>query len=129
MGEGSRAVRAVILMVLWLAVAADGAAEDPATPVADQAKSVEPAKIEAESEAAATAKDDEEFELPPGFKVKKRGDITIYCIKGKSTGTRFDTESCYDKEQLKDYLLAREQNNADFNRSRAVCSSAAICAP
>jgi hypothetical protein len=116
-------------MVLWLFLAGDAAAEDPVTPVVDQAKSAEPAKVKAESEAAAIAQDDEEFELPPGFKARKRGDITVYCIKGKSTGTRFDTESCYDKQQLKDYLLAREQNNADFNRSRAVCSTAAICAP
>ncbi len=122
-------MRAVILMVLWLAVAADAAAEDPAPPVADQAKTTAPAKDKAESELAATAKDDEEFELPPGFKARKRGDVTVYCIKGLSTGTRFKTESCYDKDQLHDYLLAREQNNADFNRSRAVCSTSAICAP
>ncbi|MGH8250671.1 MAG: hypothetical protein ACREVI_08220 [Steroidobacteraceae bacterium] len=69
----------------------------------------------------------EESKLPPGFKEKKRGKVTLYCIKGKATGTRFQTESCYDKTQLHDYLLAQEQNNRDFDRARATCGTAAAC--
>jgi hypothetical protein len=49
-------------MVLGLFLAGDASAEDPVTPVADQARSAEPAKIRAESESVAIAQDDEEFE-------------------------------------------------------------------
>jgi hypothetical protein len=118
-----------MLAVLISFAVSVASAQETASAAADQSRTTEPAKVKAESEAAATAKNDEEFELPPGFKAKKRGDVTVYCIKGLSTGTRFEKEACYDKDQLHDYLLAREQNNADFNRSRAVCSTAAICAP
>jgi hypothetical protein len=30
---------------------------------------------------------------------------------------------------LKDYILAREQNNRDFDRARAICSNPSVCAP
>ncbi len=73
--------------------------------------------------------DEEEYTPPPGFKIKKRGKITVYCIKGQSTGTRFESESCFDKAQLQEYLLVREQNRAEFERSRAVCATSAVCAP
>jgi hypothetical protein len=122
-------MHSTILAVLISFAVSVASAQETASAAADPARTTEPAKVKAESEAAATAKNDEEFELPPGFKARKRGDVTVYCIKGLSTGTRFEAESCYDKDQLHDYLLAREQNNADFNRSRAVCSNAAICAP
>jgi hypothetical protein len=98
-----------------------------ANTVADETANTDQAKDTAESAAVSDAKKDDEFEVPPGFQVKKRGDITLYCIKGKSTGTRFQTESCYDRAQLQDYLLAREQNNRDFDQARAVCQTAAVC--
>lgn len=92
------------------------------TPAADQAKD------EAESATAAAAKE-KEFKPPPGFKTKKRGKITLYCIRDSTVGTRFKTEKCYDEEQMKAYMLAREQNNRDFDQRRAVCSNPAVCAP
>lgn len=98
-----------------------------ANTVADETANTDQAKDTAEPAAVSDAKKDDEFEVPAGFRVKKRGDITLYCIKGKATGTRFQTESCYDREQLQDYLLAREQNNRDFDQARAVCQTAAVC--
>ncbi len=98
-----------------------------ANAVADETANTDQAKDTAESAAESDANKDEVFEVPPGFRAKKRGDITLYCIKGKATGTRFQTESCYDRAQLQDYLLAREQNNRDFDQARAVCQTAAIC--
>jgi len=74
-------------------------------------------------------KPESEFKPPPGYKAKKRGDVTLYCTRGKATGTRFQTESCYDEAQLRDYLLAREQYNRDFDRTRAICANPAMCAP
>lgn len=98
-----------------------------ANTVADETANTDQAKDTAEPAAVSDAKKDDEFEVPAGFRVKKRGDVTLYCIKGKATGTRFQTESCYDRMQLQDYLLAREQNNRDFDQARAVCQTAAVC--
>jgi len=91
------------------------------TPVADQAK----AKAETTA-ATAEAKDEtQELKPPPGFRTKKRGDKVLYCIKDSTVGTRFKTEKCYDEDQMKAYLLAREQNNRDFDQRRAICSACA----
>lgn len=116
------------MMLVALTMLAAGAALAQDSTGADGDKSnTDPAKDKAESETAATAKQQDKLVIPPGFKVKKRGEIVLYCIRGKATGTRFQTESCYDEAQLHDYLLAREQNNRDFERSRGVCSNPATC--
>jgi len=78
-------------------------------------------------ETVAAARTPGEVEIPPGFKVKKRGDMTVYCTKGRSTGTRFVTETCYDENQLREYVFAREQANRDLNQSRGVCSNPGVC--
>ena len=114
---------------LMMLLAGAALAQESTSAVGDETANSDQAKNRAESETVAAAQKPEDFELPPGFKVKKRGDVTVYCIKGKATGTRFQTESCYDKAQLRDYLLAREQNNRDFDRSRAVCSNPSVCSP
>lgn len=119
-------MRKVMLAVLAVVLASGALAQQSASATSDDTRNSDQAKEKAE---AADAKDPDEFVLPPGFKAKKRGDITLYCTKGKATGTRFQTESCYDEAQLRDYLLAREQNNRDFDRSRAICSNPSICAP
>ena len=103
-----------------LALAQESAIGDE-TPTADQAKD------KAETVAAVDAKADDEFKPPPGYKTKKRGKITLYCIKDSTVGTRFQTETCYDEQQIHAMLLAREQNNRDFDKARATCSNPAIC--
>ncbi len=50
-------------------------------------------------------------------------------MKDTDIGTRFKTEKCLDEAQMRDYVLAQEQNNRDFDRVRAICSNPAICAP
>ena len=70
-----------------------------------------------------------EMVLPPGFKARKRGNLTLYCIRGKATGTRFPTEDCYDEPGLRDYILKREASNREFEQRRAICSNASVCAP
>lgn len=95
------------------------------SPVSDKSPVADPAEDKAEPKTVTEAKpqEPEEIKLPPGFKVKKHGDFTLYCIKGKPTGTRFPTEDCYDEAQLRDYLLAREQANREFDQRRAICSA------
>ena len=106
-------------------------AQEPSSAIGDDTKTAEQGTDKAESKPAATAAaaDEDNVEIPAGFKKKKRGDLVLYCIKGKATGTRFPTEDCYDKAGLADYILKREASNRDFERSRAICSNPSICAP
>jgi hypothetical protein len=67
----------------------------------------------------------EEFKPPPGFKTKKRGELVLYCIKDPTIGTRFQTEKCYSKDQVRDYLIAQQENKRDIDRVRSTCSSGA----
>lgn len=122
-------MRSTIFGFLLLALAGAAAAEETAIPSADETRNAEPVPEETKAAADTAAQEPEEFKPPPGFKVKQRGKHTVYCIKTSSMGTRFETETCYDRDQLQAYLLAREQNNADFQRSRAVCATSAVCAP
>jgi hypothetical protein len=116
----------VILMVL-AAHAAD-AQDSPIgneTPAADQASE----KATAETAAAAAAEKDKEFKPPPGFLTKKRGNLVLYCMKDRTTGTRFTTEKCYDEDQMREYLLALEIQKRDVERIRATCTTASVCSP
>lgn len=122
-------MRKLMLAALAMVLASAALAQESTSATGDDTKNSDQAKDKAEAASAADTKDPDELVLPPGFKAKKRGDITLYCTKGKATGTRFQTESCYDEAQLRDYLLAREQNNRDFDRTRAICSNPSICAP
>jgi hypothetical protein len=83
-------------------------------------------KTEATAAAAeAAAPGDAEFKPPPGFKTRKRGDIVLYCIRDSTVGTRFKTEKCYDEAQMRDYLVAQQENKRDFERVRNTCSTGA----
>ena len=79
--------------------------------------------------AAAEEKKDEAFKPPPGFQTKKRGDLVLYCKKDTTVGTRFKTEKCYDEAQLREYLLALEQQKLDVDRIRGTCGGGSACAP
>jgi len=93
------------------------------TPAADQAAD----KVEMESVVKADEK--KEFEPPPGFKTKKRGKHTVYCIQDATIGTRFKTERCFDEAQVHEYLLALEIQKRDIDRIRSTCASGGVCAP
>lgn len=106
-------------------VAETGARE--AEPVSEKLTAEQPPD---KPEAATIAEADpasKEFKPPPGFRKKKRGKHVLYCIQDSTVGTRFKTEKCYDEEQMKHYLLAREQNNRDFDQRRSICSNPKAC--
>jgi hypothetical protein len=88
-------------------------------PAADQAEDA------TEASTAAVAKTGEKavFSPPPGFKTKKRGKLVLYCIKDSTVGTRFKTEKCYDEAQVRDYIIAQQENKRDIDKVRATCSS------
>ena len=73
----------------------------------------------------AAASGEKEFKPPPGFKTKKRGEVVLYCMKDSTVGTRFKTEKCYSEAQMRDYIVAQQENKRDIDRVRNTCSTGA----
>jgi hypothetical protein len=92
--------------------------------VADDPK---PAESAVPSKSAAAAAEPEEIRLPPGFKPRKRGKFTLYCKTDTAIGTRFKSETCLDADQIRDYLIAMQENKSDIDRIRATCSNLCTC--
>jgi hypothetical protein len=91
----ARMARASAALLLCVSLAAD--AEEP------------PAKSEAPQTSAETKPDAEatgEFKPPPGFRAKKRGDVTVYCRKEAVLGSRFSAEKCYDQAGIRELKRA-----------------------
>ena len=113
---------------LCLSLAAQGAlAQDSAianeTPAADQASD----KVESHTLSAATEQE-KEFKPPLGFQTKKRGELTLYCKKETSVGTRFKTEKCYSEDEVRDYVIAQQENKREIDRIRNTCGGGSACA-
>ena len=115
--------------LMWRAalpgLAQDAAIADETSPAADAAN----AKADDAEAAKSADTGTESFVPPPGFKTKKQGNMTLYCKKDTTVGTRFKTEKCYNEEQVRDYLLALEVQKRDIDRIRSTCANAAVCAP
>jgi len=56
---------------------------------------------QASAEAKPDAKAASEFKPPPGFRTRKRGDVTVYCRKEAVMGTRLAADKCYDEAGLR----------------------------
>ena len=108
---------------LCLSLAAQGAlAQDSA--VANETPAEDQASEKAESKALAAATEEEkEFKPPLGFQTKKRGELTLYCKKETTVGTRFKTEKCYSEDQVRDYVLTQQENKRNIDRIRSTCGS------
>jgi hypothetical protein len=72
---------------------------------------------------AAAGEKEQPFKPPPGFSTKRRGALVLYCKRDSTVGTRFKTEKCYDEAQLRDYMIAQEENKRDIDRVRSTCST------
>ena len=119
----------LLLIVLFAGLAPLAAlAADPDAPADTQAAANTTDKPETADAAPVPKPGDEGYQPPPGFQTKKRGEYTLYCMKDRSTGTRFVTEKCYDKDQMREYLLALEIQKRDIDRIRSTCANAAVCA-
>jgi hypothetical protein len=68
-----------------------------------------------------------EFVTPPGFVKKKRGKFVLYCKRDSTVGTRIKTESCYDEQQVRDYLLAVKESQETARQIRNNCSNICVC--
>ena len=111
---------ALLMLVMLPALAqeaATSAEKARADAAADKAPSAESAK--------AAEPGTEAFVPPPGFKVKKQGALTLYCQRDSTVGTRFKTEKCYNQEQMREYLLAREIQKRDIDQVRSTCAGSA----
>ena len=75
----------------------------------------------------AAAEEDGEIKIPPGFRVKKRGELTLYCRKEDVMGTRFPVEKCYDETGIREYLRAQRDDQQKVDQMRRICSSGGSC--
>ena len=121
-------LKTVAVLAICLAAQA-GLAQDAA--VADKAPVADQSSENATSPAAVAAadKDNREFKPPRGFQTKKRGSLVLYCKRDTTVGTRFKTESCYNEEQMRAYMLALEVQKNDVDRIRATCGGGTMCNP
>ena len=90
-------------------------------------ESAKPAKQEEKKAEVQAQADAKEYEPPPGYKTRHRGDKTIYCRKDKEIGSRFPVEKCYTKEQLEIELERIELTKEEFEKHRRVCSDPTQC--
>ena len=112
----------VLLLILWTGTAigySSAMASEPAESVTMTTNPV--------TDTGPEAKKEKELTLPPGFREKKYGKHVLYCKKEAQMGTRVKTETCFDEQQMRDYLLALETNKVDIDRVRAICSNPCVC--
>jgi hypothetical protein len=115
-----------MIPILMAAAMLTGCASDPTTkpePVAAPGASM-PATISAPAPAAATADkaSSGQFVAPAGYKVKKRGDATVYCKVETPVGTRFGTEYCYTQSDLERMEASRVNVRQEVERTRRTCT-------
>lgn len=122
-------MREVLAILGFALLAVTAHAEEPTTAISDETVAPDRAPDKAEATTSEEAPRKDAFVPPPGYRVKKFGDKVLYCMKDTSIGTRFKSERCYDEAQLKEFLAAQEQNKADIDRTRSICSNPGICAP
>ena len=91
--------------------------------------SADPPKSDATPRAPTTTTlaDTQELKLPPGWGKKKRGKFILYCKRDSTMGTRIKSETCYDEDGMRNYILALEENKADIDRIRSTCSNICAC--
>jgi hypothetical protein len=63
-----------------------------------------------------------EFVPPAGYKVKKRGNSTVYCKTDTPIGTRFGNEYCYTQSDLERMEASRVYTKQDVDRARRTCT-------
>lgn len=118
-------MRSTMLAIL-IAVATGPAFAQDADKTADDAPNATDAVAD-ETQAKSAAQEQKEFTPPPGYRVRKRGDLIIFCRKETPSGSRFAVENCYTAAQLAEIQRQNEEATRDFDRSRRVCSNPATC--
>ena len=81
----------------------------------------------ADESAKAPAAEEKPFVPPDGWREKKRGKHTVYCRKDTVIGTRFQKETCYDKEGIRAMLAAQQDDRDKVDQMRRICGSQEAC--
>jgi hypothetical protein len=125
----SDAMMKLVLLGTIMLATLPALAQEPGT--ADEAKAADMVADNADDIESSKAADPgtEAFVPPPGFKTKKHGKLTVYCMRDSTVGTRFKTEKCYDESQMRDYLAAQQEQKRDIERVRSTCGTGSVCAP
>lgn len=92
---------------LFLCACFSAAAEEPPAP---------PEASKASAETKTDAEETEAFKVPPGYRIKKTGELTLYCRREDVLGSRFKAEKCYDEAGVKALERARRENEEMMNR-------------
>jgi hypothetical protein len=117
----------MMLAVLMAFLSVPALAQDSDSAIGNEIANADQAQDKAETETADEAKEPDEFKVPAGYRVKKRGTKVVYCKKDMESGTRFAQERCFDEEQLKQKELAEAEGNAAFDQARKICSNLEAC--
>lgn len=89
--------------------------------------SADPPKADAPEAKSAAAAETKELKLPPGWRKKKRGKYVLFCKKEAPMGTRIKADTCYDEKNMRNYILAMEENKGDIDRIRSTCANQCAC--
>jgi len=120
-------MRGMMLAVLMAFFAGTALAQDGDNAIGNETPTADQAQDKAKTDTADEAKEPEEFKIPAGYQVKKRGKKLVYCKKSMESGTRFAQEKCYEEAQLREIELAREQDQSTFDQNRKVCPNLEAC--
>jgi hypothetical protein len=116
----------MMLAILGAFLAATALAEP--TAIGNETPTSEQAPDKNVSAAVEEASEPEPFKVPAGYQAKKRGKKVVYCKKSMESGTRFAQEKCYSEDQLRAMSAERDQDQANFDQTRKVCSNPESCA-
>ena len=116
---------AVLAAILAGAFSLAALAEDPAP--ADKAASPAATAAEAANAQATTAKSDERYKPPPGFKTKVRKGETVYCRSRAPLGTRIKSEECFTEAQIKEVERAMAISTEDIQQRGRMCTTGFMC--
>jgi hypothetical protein len=85
------------------------------------------AAVPAQKALAATNDNEKPIRPPPGWKVKKKGDATMYCRETTVIGTHFLQVMCMNEDQLRQFMTNATAMQQDLYQHQTLCASAAGC--
>jgi hypothetical protein len=92
------------------------AAVAPAVPAAAPA-AASPASDAAAGTAASSVKS------YPGYKMKQKDGVTVYCKKVAKIGSRFEEETCMTPAEMEQMAQKAEEDRQQFRRNQTLCGT------